>query len=137
MGTICISAFALAVVLAQQHPQTTNVPHARQGMENGVGRRVRQGSSGPAPLPLDSTPTQSGCCTGLAASTNHPSFVSISRLLRHSSLRQPYFEKMMTKASYSSILSFIILWLYLMYHCSTIIIRVCDAQCLKHCYSSF
>ena len=31
------------------HPQTTYVPQARLGVENGGGRRVRQGSTGPAP----------------------------------------------------------------------------------------
>ena len=31
----------------------------RPGLGNGGGRRVRQGSTSPAPLPLDSTPTQS------------------------------------------------------------------------------
>ena len=31
----------------------------RPGVGNGGGRRVRQGSTSPAPLPLDSTPTQS------------------------------------------------------------------------------
>ena len=39
-----------------------------------------------------------------------PPFMSISRLLRHSSLRQSYFEKKTTWASYFSILSSIILW---------------------------
>ena len=68
LGTICISAFALAVVLARQHPQTTYVPHARPGVGNAGGQRVRQGSTGPAPLPFDST------------------------LLRHYSLQQSYFE---------------------------------------------
>ena len=43
----------------RRHPQTTYVPHARPGVGNGGGRRVRQGSTSPAPLPLDSTPTQS------------------------------------------------------------------------------
>ena len=42
-----------------RHPQTTYVPHARPGVGNGGGRRVRQGSTSPAPLPIDSTPTQS------------------------------------------------------------------------------
>ena len=49
----------MAVVPAGQHPQTTYIPHARPGVENGGSRRVRQGSTGTAPLPLDSTPTQS------------------------------------------------------------------------------
>ena len=39
--------------------------------QSALARRVRQGSTGPAPLPLDSTPTQSGCCTDLAAPTDH------------------------------------------------------------------
>ena len=57
-GTICVRAFALAVVRARQQPQTTHVPHSQPGMGNGGGRRVLQGSTGLAPLPLDSTPTQ-------------------------------------------------------------------------------
>ena len=48
---------ALAVVPARQRPQTTYVPHAWPGVGNGGGRRVRQGSTSPAPIPLDSTPT--------------------------------------------------------------------------------
>ena len=44
--TICVSVFALAVVPAQQHPQTTYVPHARPGVGNGGGQRVRQGTEG-------------------------------------------------------------------------------------------
>ena len=59
LGTICVSAFALAVLPTRQHPQTTYVPHARPGLGNGGGQRVRRGSTGPAPLPLDSTPIQS------------------------------------------------------------------------------
>ena len=55
LGTICVSAFALAVLPTRQHPQTTYVPHARPGLGNGGGQRVRRGSTGPAPLPLDST----------------------------------------------------------------------------------
>ena len=55
MGPICVSAFALAVVPARQQPQTTYVPHAQPGVGNGGGWSV-QGSTGPAPLPLDSTP---------------------------------------------------------------------------------
>ena len=51
----------LAVVTAQRHPQTTHLPHAWPGVGNGSGRRVRQGSTGPAPLPLDSTPAHSVC----------------------------------------------------------------------------
>ena len=66
--TICVSVFALAVVPAQQHPQTTYVPHARPGVGNGGGQRVRKGSTGPA------------------APTDQPPFVSIFRLLIHSSL---------------------------------------------------
>ena len=53
--------------------------------QSALAQRVRCTAS--APLPLDSTPTQSCCCTGLAAPTDHPPFVSISRLLKHSSLR--------------------------------------------------
>ena len=53
-----MSMFALAVVPARQHPQTTYVPRAWPGVGNGGGRRVSQGSTSPAPLPLDSTPTQ-------------------------------------------------------------------------------
>ena len=57
-GTICVRALALAVVPAQHHPQTTYVPHAWLVVGNGGGQRVRQGSTSPAPLPLDSTPAQ-------------------------------------------------------------------------------
>ena len=41
------------------HRPVTYVPHARPGVGNGGGPRVRQGSTSPAPLPLHSTPTQS------------------------------------------------------------------------------
>ena len=40
--------------------------HAFTPRPNEGGRRVRKGSTGPAPIPLDSTPTQSGCYTGRA-----------------------------------------------------------------------
>ena len=44
------------VVPAPQHPQTTYEPHTRPGVGNGGGRRVHQGSTCPAHVPLDSTP---------------------------------------------------------------------------------
>ena len=68
-------------------PLSTHRPHMYPTVRNGGGRRVRQGSNGPAPLPLDST------------------------LLKHSSLQQSYFEKTTTKAPYFFILSSIILWI--------------------------
>ena len=113
-------------------PSSTHRPHMyptppRPGMGNGGGRRMRQGSTSPAPLPLDSTPTQSGCCTGPVTPTDHPPFVSISLLLRHSSLRQSYFEKTTTKASYFSILSSIIL-------CSRVITSFIELIPMAECF---
>ena len=69
-------------------PGSTHRPHMDPTPGRAWGMRVRQGSTSPA-LPLDFTPTQSGCCTGPATPTDHPPFVSISclGLLRHSSLR--------------------------------------------------
>ena len=72
------------------HRPNTYVPHAWLGVGNWAGRLVRQGSTGLPPP--DSTPTPPICCTGPEAPTDHPPFVSISHLLRHSPLRQSYFE---------------------------------------------
>ena len=79
----------LAVVPAWQHPQTTYVPHARWGVGNGGGRRVHQGSTGPAPPPWLHSYT---ICEDILH-------------CRNPSLRKQW------QASYFSILSSIILWL--------------------------
>ena len=55
-GKICVSAFAMLYRPGSTHrPHMTYVPHGWPGMGNGGGRWVHQGSTGQAPLPLDST----------------------------------------------------------------------------------
>ena len=93
MGTICVSSFALVVVPAWQHPQTTNVyplPGRAWGM--GVVRGFARAVLARPPSP----------------------FVSLSCLLRHSSLRQRRLCPIRLPFILFSILSSIILWVYLM-----------------------
>ena len=48
LGTICVSAFALAVVLAHQHPQTTYVPgRGEWGWLEGAPGQYQSGPSPP------------------------------------------------------------------------------------------
>ena len=86
-GTICLTAFALAVLLARQHPHTTYVPHTWLGVGNGGGQRVRQGGIGPPP-PFNPLLDPLAVVLARWHPQTTPPLVSISRRLRHSSLRR-------------------------------------------------